>query len=823
MKHQILAVVFILTVAALYVPSGTGGTRAEEDLHPLSLYLHQDNVLNTLPPQKTVPSVSTLSEGDTLDFTLSYPLTSDMTLRGYELTPGVYGVRLLLEATGGIVESSARLSATLYVVKGSQETPIANGTFTGSQISEQLKPMPFSGGGVEVQLTEGSLLRLRLKAEKVQSPYRITVTYDSTAARGRLEFAGDNLISDDILLKILDRDGKETSEIEPNLPSDMRRVTFQITASDSFGVYDLAQLNITVSDTGGTDYLEHQFSDFPSSGDGSYTYNYTWDYPANIPAGTLTITIQIVDQSGYEALKNFTLEVAPCGVYLSADVTEGSGAPGETVSYEVSVLNTGAESCKRTLEVESMSGGWSASCTPTSLTLGGGESDTVTVSVSIPSSASGGDVATTVVTGRTTGGKVSTIVLTTEVVSTGGFIFTLVGENERSIQPTEYTVFSLNVTNTGSATDTFHVYTDSAPPLGWNITLEGGSSDFPGHVVGRSATISPGRVETFYFTVEVGSDFESTSYSAVLKCYPESQGEGSARSITLTVTISGGGGKILQIDPGDKVQTSQVTSTSGGSLRYSEAVFIFEVHNYGSETWTVDLQATVPSGWEVNMRDSVSVAAGESERVSLGVTPSPTTLANEDSGYMITLSASVREEPDVVDALQLWVKVAEYHKVTVTSELENVEGVEGETLTLNITIKNTGNTEENVNLQVTLPEDSHLNVTLSRYTLRLSPSESATVQVRAEVEGKIKESVTETVRITGYYGEDSSSSVDITFTFKPSRAPSPSGAVVWIVLMAVVVAIAIFFFTKPKAGAGREGGGEEEGPEARETLAGVHM
>ncbi|RLF70090.1 MAG: hypothetical protein DRN40_05415, partial [Thermoplasmata archaeon] len=322
-----------------------------------------------------------------------------------------------------------------------------------------------------------------------------------------------------------------------------------------------------------------------------------------------------------------------------------------------------------------------------------------------------------------------------------------------------------------------------------------------------------------------GLEFGSPLYSPTLKCYPASQGEGSAKSITLTVRVSSGGGEILSIDPNERVQTVEVISTTGGALHYSEAVFIFDVVNTGEPTWVVDLDATVPEGWDLSLRSSVTVAAGGSERVSMGVTPSSDTVANEETGYMITLTATVEGE-NLEDALQLWVKVVEFHKVELNAEENFLTGEEGELLKVNITLTNSGNTEEDVTLQVTLPQNTKLNVTLSRHTLLLSPGESAVVEMRAEVEGNIKEETTETVRLTAYYGGDRSGSVDVTFTFEPAKGPSPSGAVVWIVLIAVVVAVGLFIFWRPpkgggKAGGEREGGGEE--PEGRETLAGVHM
>lgn len=463
MSKKFSEVLMVLLLLALFIPRAAP-QETESELHPLRLYLHQEGSLDTVSPQKAVPSVTALSEGDSVDFTLRYPLAHPMTLGGYELTSGGYGVRLVLEATGGIVESSASLQAYLYKVDGTGEVLIANGTFTGSQISQPVKEMPFADPVEQLHLRAGESLLLRLTAQRVQSPYRITLTYDSLTTQGRIEFRGDNLRQEYVDLQVVGGEGEPLSELEPNLPAEQRRVTFRVTVGDSFGVYDLSTLNITVVDSGGSQRLSQQFTDFPSSGEGSYTYNYTWNYPAGIPSGEMTITVEVTDRSGYEVEKNYTLSVAPCGVYLSADTTTSSGSPGESVEYTFDVLNTGADSCTIVLSVDSMSGGWSASVEPTSLSLEGGESTTATLTVHIPVTASEGESATTTVRGEAPGGRQRSLTFTTEVTSTGGFLFTVAGERERTLQPGEYTTFELTVTNTGSTSDTFNVYTDS-PPL----------------------------------------------------------------------------------------------------------------------------------------------------------------------------------------------------------------------------------------------------------------------------------------------------------------------------------------------------------------------
>jgi len=91
------------------------------------------------------------------------------------------------------------------------------------------------------------------------------------------------------------------------------------------------------------------------------------------------------------------------GVEVSVLPLEKSGSPGESTTFTVNVTNTGDEEDTFELTADPENADWTTSISPASLTLAGGASGTVTLTISIPDGASEGDSTTITVAATGTG------------------------------------------------------------------------------------------------------------------------------------------------------------------------------------------------------------------------------------------------------------------------------------------------------------------------------------------------------------------------------------------------------------------------------------
>lgn len=216
-----------------------------------------------------------------------------------------------------------------------------------------------------------------------------------------------------------------------------------------------------------------------------------------------------------------TVEGVPTyGVALSAD-DAASGLPGATVSYVVTITNTGNVADSYDL---SASANWTTTPSVASVTLNAGESTTFTVDVDIPGNAVFGDsdAATITATSQGDGTVTDTTTLTTSVEEappTYGVALSAAQDDFGA--PAETVTYLVTITNTGSTTDTFDL---SATGV-WTTSLS-------------SASVTLGAGESINFFVHVtvpGDAVDGDADDTVVTA--TSQGDATATdSTTLTTT-----------------------------------------------------------------------------------------------------------------------------------------------------------------------------------------------------------------------------------------------------------------------------------------------
>jgi uncharacterized membrane protein len=232
--------------------------------------------------------------------------------------------------------------------------------------------------------------------------------------------------------------------------------------------------------------------------DVSPTVDVEVDVPVDAGPGTYAVVLTADAASGATTLSmDITVTaLASAPFELSADFPQLSGAPDQTFTFDVDVSNnTGRDA---TFAIEAIGpASWDVSARPTgeaqatTLTVGGGEDGTLSVSATPPPGATAGDY------------PIDVTVTADGVPVQGQFTATIVGTPTLVFAPTDdrlsldgdagdETTFSLVVENTGSAPLTDVTLSGSAPQ-DWDVTFEPASvaSIEPGQSVPVTAHIRP--------------------------------------------------------------------------------------------------------------------------------------------------------------------------------------------------------------------------------------------------------------------------------------------------------------------------------------------
>ncbi len=324
-----------------------------------------------------------------------------------------------------------------------------------------------------------------------------------------------------------------------------------------------------------------------------------------VPAGTggLVDIMQVTATSAISpaisaSVTNTTTVIMPAfrDVIIAPD-NQGTGAPGDTLTYTHTVTNTGDVPDTFTLSPSS-SLGWVTAVTPTNIALANGASAQVTVTVTIPGGATNGQIDTTTVTAVSdTDPMVSDTAEDVTIVQLPPSGVLLEPDNAAQGLPGETIVYAHTLTNTGSISMTFLLTATSGQ--GWAAAVNPTQIDdvLPGvaYPVTVTVTISDTAVngeEDFTTVVAVGATDPGVTDLAVDHT---------------TVAINYG----VMIAP----------NNAAFSEPNQQAVYAHTITNTGNYTETFALSAASSQGWVTAVAPTaITLGANESGPVAVTVT-----------------------------------------------------------------------------------------------------------------------------------------------------------------------------------------------------------
>ena len=384
---------------------------------------------------------------------------------------------------------------------------------------------------------------------------------------------------------------------------------------------------------------------------------------------------------------NFGNVLATCSVSVSISPSYQSGANGATLTYTVTVNNTGNVSDTYSLTPTDTTG-WSPSVSPTSLIVSPGNSGNATLSVTIPSGAVDGTIDNMTVTATSqTDSSVSDSASCTAQVTVSRGVSVSISPTSQSGANGATLTYTVTVSNTGNVSDTYSLTV--ADNAGW------------------SENVSP--------TSLTVSQFSSGNVTLSVTV-PDNAIGGTIDNVTVTATgtgVSGSGNCTAQVTINRGVNVS-ISPSSQGDLNGAVLTYTVTVVNLGNVTDTYDLTTSDNSGWNnIWLEDNTLRVGGfdNDNMTTLHVEIPDNAKPCTEDNIIVTAISRADNSVKNSDSCIAHAAVVRDVKVSISPALDNG-------LVKNVTITNMGNVvdnfsltaEENVSWRLMLAENLFGNV-----------------------------------------------------------------------------------------------------------------
>lgn len=365
------------------------------------------------------------------------------------------------------------------------------------------------------------------------------------------------------------------------------------------------------------------------------------------------------------------------GVLAYPDVVSRLVDPGDVATFNITVNNTGNYAADYEISNSTLHEGWSISYIPSSqrVTIPATASSTFQLNVSVPYDIYPGTRlfnVTVKCVDRATVNTTITLMVNVQQVGTVSVVTPCGGE---TIEPTIPWTCVFTVTNTANANESFVV--EASDDLGWITTVSHTGVDLvPEESRNITVVVNPPRYESL-------GAVNVLTLRLTSKNLTENIGEGSVVLIA---------GHHREVD---------ISLAQQAFLNYSvpedrQIIYSLLVQNLGNSDDTVRLQLDgLDPFWAVLEASYVFLEPGESEEVSLTITPGLSVLAGI---YEFNVSATSEADATANETLQMGVNVQPFYRLETFLDAEELAPTGEDTVSTNLTIENWGNTIDAVSV-----------------------------------------------------------------------------------------------------------------------------
>jgi uncharacterized membrane protein len=357
----------------------------------------------------------------------------------------------------------------------------------------------------------------------------------------------------------------------------------------------------------------------------------------------------------------------------------GSGQPGNTVNYDVTVENTG-DGTDLVVVTGSSQHGWTVTDPPDPQHIDAGQSKVFQVKVDIPTGALAGTKDTLIVTAQSTFdlGTTDTHKIVTTVGELSGYDLT--GSPSGSGEPGDTMDYYFTLENLANSSQLVDITLNSSH--GWTIV----NPPDPSYLLDPFGSVSPD------FGLEIPED-APIGTKDTLRVMASASKAGDVDTLVIVTSVV--------LDYGFTI----TGPTSGiGNPGESKTYSSIKLKNIGGDTDGASMDWTSSNGWTVTGLDSSYPSIASGATVDLEATleiPGDAPLGTKDT---LTIAAASVADPARTDTLRIITTVGHYYAVSVEGP-EFGHGEPGLDVPYDVTIFNNGNSYDSILVEVSSHSD----------------------------------------------------------------------------------------------------------------------